>query len=201
VNARVIAACVLLPLLTVAARMAWEAHAALAEADRLADRSELDAVNARVAALGKAARREVPFGPAGRARQALAALGRAGVPQAWEELRGALLATRGLVTPAPALLDEANRAIAAQRAASELGASADRAAPLDPSRLAERTAAHLARLERTGEPSRALALVAIAGLALLLGAAAARLGGDARARTLAAGAIGLVLFVVGLWRA
>ncbi len=200
-SARAVVACVLLPLAVVAVRMRMEGAAALAEADRLGERADLESVNARIAALGKAARRALPFGPTRRAREDLAVMGRAGARGAWDELRAAILATRALTTPSPDLLAEANRALATERAGEELGAGAGLGERLDPRKLEARRALYLAQLERTSEPHRAHALLAIAGLVLLLvGAARVLSRGVARAPLVAA-ALGLAIFVLGLWRA
>ena len=86
-----------------------EAKAALAQAELHAQHGD-DAP--RIDALGRAARRFLPWGASARARQALAALGRAGNAQAYRTLRASILAARWLVTPAPDLLSEANRALA-----------------------------------------------------------------------------------------
>jgi hypothetical protein len=101
--------------------------------------------------------------------------------EAWEGIRGALLGTRVLTIPDPALLREANQHIAALRAASSSRASYDR---------------QLAALEQVRGPSIFWSLVALAGFASWV------TGGFClpRRRHLSLGlvAVGLALFVVGL---
>jgi hypothetical protein len=198
VSGRVILACGVLPLLVVGARMQVEGRAALRQAAALADRADPEASAARVAALGRAARRL--GGPAAEARTELAALGRRGVPGAWDELRASILATRWLVTPAPALLDEAEQALAAQRAVEVL-ARQGAASPPEPARLAAEQAAQLAWLRTTGEPVRAWSLLAIAGLGLFLVGAARLLGRGRSALALACTGVGVLGLLLGLWRA
>jgi len=130
-------------------------------------RREVDIIEA----LGRAARSWLPFGPAGTARTRLAELGRAGDRHAFYELRASILATRWLLTPDRALLDEANRALAHDDG-------------------------ELALLQNVHEPSRALSLLALIGLALFMWSAARALAGAQRHALL--GALGFFLFVVGL---
>ncbi len=183
---------VLLALAALGARLLVDDARDWDEAARLGQRGDPEARAGRVAALGRIARRLVG---AGRARRELAAMGRAGDPQAFSELRGAILATRSLWTPDAALLDEANRALAAQRAAETLARGGT---PIDPERMAAERTVQLARLVATGEPARAGALVALLGATLFLGGLG-RLA--ARGRSRAAGAcaaVGLVLLCGGL---
>jgi hypothetical protein len=120
----------------------------------------------RTTELGRAARLYAPGNPyARRAREALRDQGRAGGADAlaaWRELRSAILATRSIYTPERALLDEANQQIAALSAAAE----PDTRGP-----LAERQAWHAARLAQDDAPAIGWTLVALAGLALWIGAA------------------------------
>jgi hypothetical protein len=196
---RALVLCAVLPIAIVLVRMQLEGRALLDEAARLSDRADLDALERRVLLLGRAARRL--GGPAGRARLELAQLGRRQVPGAWLELRSAILATRWLWTPDPALLDEANAALAEQRALEHLAAGRIGGTPPPPDELARERTAQRARLEATGEPSRLASLLTLAGLiAFIIAAARALLHGRSRNRLLVGGA-GLVAFLLGLWRA
>ena len=181
--------------------MVVESRAALAEAARQGQHADADAVASRIAALGRAARRAAPGGAASEAREQLAALGRGGVMLAYEELRGAILATRWLWTPAPALLDEANQVIAARRAADEVSAGHEQGALPDQAQVAARRGYYLAQLERSDEPSRALSLLAVGGLVMLLGAAVRMLAVAVERRALLVATAGLAMFLLGLWRA
>jgi hypothetical protein len=182
------------PLVALLVRAWVQGERDLDEAARYGDRTDATARASRIAALGRAARRL--GGPAGRAREALAALGRGGEVAAWRELRGSILATRHLVTPAPALLDEADRAIA-DGLAQELVPGT---APNDPHRTLQREREYQ-RLLHTDEPSRGFSLLALVGAALFLGGLAAIfLRGRRPARFVLVG-VGLVLYLVGLWRA
>jgi hypothetical protein len=119
---------------------------------------------------------------------------------AWREVRSAILATRSFYTPNRPLLDEANAAIARLTAAVEGSGPAGTAWH----------ATRLAEAEREA-PSVGWSVVALTGLFLWLGAAAALflVGFDAndairRRPALAAAcgvALGLTLFFVGLARA
>ncbi len=86
-----------------------EANAALAQAGHFAQEGN---EAQRIDALGRAARRFVPWGASLRARAQLAELGRAGSEQAYRTLRASILAARWMVTPSPDLLGEANEALA-----------------------------------------------------------------------------------------
>jgi hypothetical protein len=189
-----VAVCVLAPLAVLLVRAWVQGERDLDEAAHLSDRNDAPARAARILALGRAARRL--GGPAGRAREALAALGRSGELSAWRELRGSLLATRHLLTPAPPLLDEADRAIA-DRLAQELvpGGAAS-----DPQRAAQR-AVEYERLRHSDEPSRGFSLLALTGAALFIGGLAALLLRGRRRSRFAIATLGLVLYLVGLWRA
>jgi hypothetical protein len=186
----------------VTVRVLASSHSALSDAERAASPDE------RRFLLGVAARMYAPGNPwSARALAALVDEGRAheaADPKralaAFREVRSAILATRSFYTPNRPLLDEANRAIARLTAALEgSGAAGD-----------AWHAARLAEAEREA-PSVGWSVVALVGLFLWLGAAAALFlaGFDAndalrRRPALAAAcgiAVGLALFFVGLARA
>ena len=194
---RAVFACLLLPLVVVILRLSWDGRAALDEAAALADRSDLASVRARIAALGRAARRL--GGTADSARESLAELARRGTPGAWEELRAAILGTRWLLTPAPQLLDEANRAIAAHRAADKLALTGG--TPSDPAQLAAEHEAQLVMLRTTGEPARAAALLAVLGASVFALAIALLAWRGGSPRRMIFGALGFTAMLLGLWRA
>jgi len=179
--------------------MYTEAKAELEVASLSADRSDPESVATHIAALGRAARRYLPFGPSATARRELAEIGRRGAPGAYAELRASILAVRWLVTPDRALLAEAEHAIAGQRARQLLAAGAV-AAP-DPDRLAELARSEEALLAAHTEPSRPLALVALIGCGLFLAGLWRGLTTTPGARPGLVAALGFLLFVVGLWRA
>jgi hypothetical protein len=144
---------VLAPLLVLCVRLSLDARRDLAIGD--------------VPALGRAARAWPLCG----ARARLAELGRRGDLAAWTELRASILATRWLLTPDRALLEEANAAIARARGVD-------------------------VALYTPKEPSRALSVLALVGLGLFLfGVVRAFAGTRRHAMT---GAVGFALFCVGL---
>lgn len=196
------AALALVALTLVALRVVWSSRQEWRAATAAID------PDARRAHLGLAARLYAPGNPwSERALSELAAMGRqGGAPglAAWQEARGAILATRSFYTPHPALLAEADAAIAA--------GMAERDAP-SRGTLDERRAWHAARLAQAvaDAPSVGWTLVALMGLAVWVGAAVAFClrGLDEQARLrqrVAAGcaagvAVGLALFFLGLARA
>ena len=189
-----VALLVLLPLCVLVARLWIDASHRLAEAAVAAQHADEGANRARVEALGRAARLGLPFGPAATARHELAALGRQGVQGAWIELRASILATRWLLTPDGALLDEANHAIAALRARRVLDQGGKSRIPeVDVQR---QVAIELALLTTVREPSRALSVLALLGLVLFVHGVARAFDGQRRLALL--GAAGLALFVIGL---
>ncbi|MEO6950708.1 MAG: hypothetical protein ABI321_02765 [Polyangia bacterium] len=187
------ALCVLLPLCVLIGRLWIDARHHLAEAAVAAQHADEQAVRERIVALGRAARL-LPFGPSETARTALATLARQGAEGAWSELRASILATRWLLTPDRGLLDEANHAIAEQRARKVLAEG--RKSQLLEVDVQRQAAVELALLTEVHEPSRALSIVALAGLTLFLYGVARALDGERR--LIPVGALGLALFVVGL---
>jgi hypothetical protein len=179
--------------------MYTEARAELRVAGRLAERADAEAVEGRLTALGRAARRYLPLGPSATARRELAELGRRQVPGAYEELRASVLATRWLITPDGELLNEAEQAIARRRATEQIAAGT--VTLPDPERVATLARAEQALLARHVEPSRPLALLAVLGYALFLLGAWRALCAPARARSVLVAALGLILFVTGLYGA
>jgi hypothetical protein len=186
--------CVLAPLLVLLIRARVDSDRDLAEAARVSDDADAAARSGRVAALGRVARRL--GGPTERAREQLAALGRRGDLSAWQELRASILSTRNLVTPAPALLDESDHAIAdqlAQTLAPGLSAS-------DPRRVAQREAEYQ-RLRHSDEPRLGFSLIALVGAILFIGGMATLLLRGRRPFRIACVVAGFALYLVGLWRA
>jgi hypothetical protein len=200
-----VAAVAAVALAMVTVRVVWSSRVEW-KAAQAADGDE------RIAHLGRAARLYAPGNPySRRALDELHAMAREQTGSgrhspyelaAWREIRSAILATRSFYTPRRALLDEANREIAALMAAAD-----------DPSRgtASERVAWHAARLQQDDAPSVAWSLVALLGLAAWIGSAAAFFlrAVDERdklrrrpAITWALGvALGLALFFLGLARA
>lgn len=164
--------------------------------------------------LGRAARLHAPGNPFSRAAlerlesvatEAEAAGAREEALDAWREVRSALRATRAVVPRDPERARRADQRIAALSAALEppsVDPGADETA---------RAAWHAERLERDDAPSVGWSLLALAGLALWVGAALALIsrGLDerlhfVRPRALLCGALvalGFALFLVGLARA
>jgi hypothetical protein len=182
-------ALIVLALITV--RVVWSSRSEW----RAADGSTT--IDQRLTHLGRAARLYAPGNPySRRALDALADLGRAGSLDAWQEVRSSILATRSFYTPHPALLAEANEAIATMMAQKDPGQS---------------RAWHAARLAQDEAPSVGWSIVALLGLFGWIGAAVAfilyAVGDDDRLRPRRALVLsltvllGLVLFFVGLARA
>lgn len=195
----------------VVTRAVWDGYAALAEAQAAVDRGDLaDAV----AWYRRAARWYVPGAPhVARAYDRLEAIAREAERNgdidtalaAWRGIRSSILATRSVYTPFAERLDPANRRIAALMAEVE-GPSADPGAS-----AAEREAWHYDLLRRDDAPSVAWSLVALAGFAMWVGGGLwfalravtpdDKWVGRVAARSGIAIAAGLVLWLVGLYRA
>lgn len=206
------AALALLCLAMLTARVVLSSRALLARGEAALSAGRSDEA---VRTLGRAARLHAPLSPyAERARQALLSLGAAAEGRgdgalallAYRELRSAILATRSVYTPAPALLSRANERIAALMAAAE---AADPELSREP--LPERQAFHARALARDELPRTGWTLVALLGAALFIGggfALALRgVGEDGRllrrpaAKLLALSLLGLGVMVLGLFLA
>jgi hypothetical protein len=152
-----------------AIRVMWQGHTAAAAGDAARAAGDVDGA---IAHWRDAARHYLPFAEhvdhayaqlATTARAADAAGDPAVALAAWQAIRSASRATSGLTTPAGDLAAEADRRIAALRAADPLASPAAGATP------AAREAWHAAQLAARAAPSPALAALAALGLALWIG--------------------------------
>jgi len=195
----------------VVTRAMWEGRSALHDGDDAAARGD---IHAAIAKWRRAARWYVPLAPHvgdayDRLETAARTAERAGdidtALSAWRGIRGSILATRSFYTPESDRLEPANRNIARLMAHVE-GNTVDAG-----STEAQRQAFHYALLERDESPSVFWAVVALLGFALWIGGAFGfalrvvseedRLVRRAAALFGAAVAIGLVIWLVGLYKA
>lgn len=196
-----------------AIRAVWEGRGALHAGDEAAARGDREAA---VEGWRRAARWYLPLAPhVGDAYDRLERLARdaedAGDPDtalaAWRGVRSSALATRWLVIPHDDRRRRADRRIAALMAAAPVGAEGEAgagAAPDAGDTPQAREAFYLGQLARDEAPSTPWTLVALGGLALLVGGCVqfARTGLDAEDRLVrraAASAGGMALLGVLGW--
>lgn len=195
----------------VVTRAVWEGRSALHDGDDAAARGD---IHEAIAQWRRAARWYVPLAPHvgdayDRLETAAQTAEKAGdlttALEAWRGIRGSILATRSFYTPESGRLEPANHNIARLMAKVE-GNTVDTG-----STEAQRQAFHYALLERDESPSVFWAVVALLGFALWIGGAFGfalrgvsaedRLVRRAAALSGAAVAIGLVIWLVGLYKA
>ncbi len=195
----------------VVTRAIWEGRSALHDGDDAAARGD---IHEAIARWRRAARWYVPLAPhVGDAYDRLETAARTAEKAgdidtalaAWRGIRGSILATRSFYTPQSDRLEPANHNIARLMAGVE-GNTVDAG-----STEAQRQAFHYALLARDESPSVFWAVVALLGFALWIGGAFGfalrgvsaedRLVRRAAALSGAAVAIGLVIWLVGLYKA
>jgi hypothetical protein len=194
-------------------RAVWEGRGALADGDAALARGD---TRTAIEHWSRAARWYAPLAPHveqayERLEQVATQAEAAGDPEtavvAWRAVRSAVLATRAIYTPHAERRTRADARIAALMATQAAGpAPADAGAT-----VAARTAFYGKQLADDGAPSRAWALIALAGFGLWIGGAVhfARRGLDAadqlvgRAAGTSGGliAVGVLVWVVGLYNA